>query len=220
MDNKKATVVEELHRPACRNYPRRRAEVRGVDETCQAVPTKTKNGKDVSSAMASILEQGHVPQKLHVDRGKVFYNSEFKKLMKDYGITMYSTFSNLKASISSHNSDETNVTAAHDKYLLRHMYGKLETHRKKKIKFKVGDKVRVSKYKNLFEKGYTPNWTTEIFTIIEVVNTNPVTYKLIDYENKPIEGGFYQEELTKVRYPDVYFVEKILRRRGNKVFVK
>ncbi|XP_015113013.1 uncharacterized protein LOC107038429 [Diachasma alloeum] len=113
------------------------------------------------------------------------------------------------------------VTAAHEKYLLRYMYGKLETHRKKKIKFTGGDKVRISKYKNFFENFfYTPNWTTDIFTISVVLNTNPVTYKLIDYEDKPIEGGFYQKELTKVRYPDIYLVEKILRRRGNKVFVK
>ncbi|XP_015120053.1 uncharacterized protein LOC107043200 [Diachasma alloeum] len=112
------------------------------------------------------------------------------------------------------------VTAAHEKYLLRHIYRELTTPRIKKIKFKVGDKVRVSKYKNIFEKGYTRNWTTEIFTISEVVNINPVTFKLIDYEDQPIEGGFYQEELTKVTYPDVYLVEKILRRRGNKVFVK
>ncbi|XP_015120745.1 uncharacterized protein LOC107043677 [Diachasma alloeum] len=87
------------------------------------------------------------------------------------------------------------VTAAHEKYLLRHVYGKLKIPRTKKIKFK----------------------TTEIFTISEVVNTNPVTYKLIDYEDQPIEGRFYQEELTKVTYSDVYLVEKILRRRGNKV---
>ncbi|XP_015124991.1 uncharacterized protein LOC107046796 [Diachasma alloeum] len=112
------------------------------------------------------------------------------------------------------------VTAAHENYLLRHVYGKLKAPRTKRIKFKVGDKVRVSKYKNVFEKGYTPNWTTEIFTISEVVNTNPVTYKLIDYEDEPIEGGFYQEELTKVTHPDVYLVDKILRRRGNEVFVK
>ncbi|XP_015124730.1 uncharacterized protein LOC107046590 [Diachasma alloeum] len=225
-----------------------------------AVPTKTKNGKDVSSAIASILEYGRVPQKLHVDRGKEFYNSEFKKLMQDYGITMYSTFSNLKASIcerfnrtlkekmwkqfSLHGTYEwipivkslllsyndtkhgtiwmkpKDVTAAHEKYLLHHVYGKLKTPRTKKIKFKVGDKVRVSKYKNIFGKGYIPNRTTEIVTISEVLNSNPVIYKLIDYKDQPIEGGFYQEELTKITYPDVYLVEKILRRRGNKVFIK
>jgi len=45
-------------------------------------------------------------------------------------------------------------------------------------RFKVGDSVRVSKYKTLFEKGYTPNWTTEVFKIIKVQKTNPVTYLL------------------------------------------
>ena len=42
----------------------------------------------------------------------------------------------------------------------------------------------------------------------------------MDYQNQPIEGGFYQEELTKVMYPDAYLVEKVLRKRGNKVFIK
>ncbi|XP_051159161.1 uncharacterized protein LOC127285719 [Leptopilina boulardi] len=87
-------------------------------------------------------------------------------------------------------------------------------------KFKVGDRVRVSKHKNIFEKGYTPNWTTEIFTVDQVKRTKPVTYKLTDYENHPIEGGFYEEELLKVKYPDVYLVEKVLKSRGNNVYVK
>ena len=47
-----------------------------------------------------------------------------------------------------------------------------------------------------------------------------MTYKLMDYQNHPIEGDFFQEELTKVKYPDAYLVEKVLRKRGNKVFVK
>ncbi|XP_051167308.1 uncharacterized protein LOC127285369 [Leptopilina boulardi] len=90
----------------------------------------------------------------------------------------------------------------------------------RRSKFKIGDKVRVSKYKNIFEKGYTPNWTTEIFTIDKVESTQPVTYKLKDYQDQPISGGFYEEELLKVKYSDIYLVEKILRTRGNKVLVK
>lgn len=43
-------------------------------------------------------------------------------------------------------------------------------------KFKIGDSVRVSKFKTLFEKGYTPNWTTEVFEIVKIQKTNPVTY--------------------------------------------
>ena len=48
------------------------------------------------------------------------------------------------------------------------------------IKYKKGDKVRISKYKRHFEKGYTPNWTEEIFTIDKIYMTNPVTYQVRD----------------------------------------
>ena len=87
-------------------------------------------------------------------------------------------------------------------------------------KFKLGDSVRVSKFKTIFEKGYTPNWSTEVFKIVKVQQTNPVTYLLEDWRGNPIEGGFYEYELLKVAVPGVYLVEKILRRKDDKVFVK
>ncbi|XP_011171644.1 uncharacterized protein LOC105204286 [Solenopsis invicta] len=87
-------------------------------------------------------------------------------------------------------------------------------------KFKVGDSVRVSKYKTIFEKGYTPNWTTEVFKIAKVQITNPVTYLLKDYKGKPVAGGFYEYELHRATHPDVYLVEKVLRKRGDEVYVK
>ncbi|KAL6431947.1 hypothetical protein ACFW04_007404 [Cataglyphis niger] len=87
-------------------------------------------------------------------------------------------------------------------------------------KFKVGDSVRVSKYKTIFEKVYTPNWTTEVFKIIKVQHSNPVTYLLEDYRKKSIAGAFYKHELHYTNYPDVYFVEKVLRKRGDEVYVK
>lgn len=87
-------------------------------------------------------------------------------------------------------------------------------------RFKVGDPVRISKFKTIFEKGYTPNWSTEIFYIVKTQRTNPATYLLKDYQGKPIAGGFYEHELQRVSNPDVYLVEKILRKRGNEVYVK
>jgi len=87
-------------------------------------------------------------------------------------------------------------------------------------KFKVGDSVRVRKYKSVFEKGYTPNWTTEVFKIVNVQRTNPVTYLLKDYHGKSIAGAFYEYELHRATHPDIRLVEKILRRRGNEVYVK
>jgi len=86
-------------------------------------------------------------------------------------------------------------------------------------KFKVGDSVRVSKYKTIFEKGYTPNWTTEVFTIVKMQRTNPVTYLLEDYRGKSVAGAFYEHELHRATHPDVYLMKKVLRRKGDKMYV-
>ena len=64
------------------------------------------------------------------------------------------------------------------------------------IKYKKGDKIRISKYKRHFEKGYTPNWTEEIFTIDKINMTNPVTYQVRDLYNKNIFDSFYTRELS------------------------
>jgi len=74
-------------------------------------------------------------------------------------------------------------------------------------KFKVGDSVRVNKYKTIFEKRYTPNWTTEVFKIIKVQRTNPVMYLLEDYRGKSVTGAFYEHELFRAADPDVYLVK-------------
>ncbi|XP_070528292.1 uncharacterized protein [Cardiocondyla obscurior] len=87
-------------------------------------------------------------------------------------------------------------------------------------KFRVGNKVRVSKFKMIFEKGYTPNWTTEVFTIVKVQQTNPATYLLEDYRGEAISGAFYEHELRRATHSDVYLVEKVLRKKGDKVYVK
>lgn len=89
-------------------------------------------------------------------------------------------------------------------------YGDIESSLSKP-KFKVGDKVRISKYKRkVFDKGYTPNWLEEIFMIDSIQYTDPVTYKLKDYNNKEITGSFYEAELLKAQQ-DVFRIEKILR---------
>ena len=64
-------------------------------------------------------------------------------------------------------------------------------------KFKVGDHVIISKYKNIFAKGYTPNWSEEIFVIKEIKNTVPWTYVLNDLNDEEIIGTFYEKELQK-----------------------
>ena len=72
-----------------------------------------------------------------------------------------------------------------------------EDFNKKDPKFKVGDHVRISKYKNIFAKGYTPNWSEEVFIIPKIKNTVPWTYYISDLNNKHITGSFYEKELQK-----------------------
>ena len=62
-------------------------------------------------------------------------------------------------------------------------------------KFKVGDHVRISKYKNIFAKGYTPNWSEEVFVVSKIKNTVPWTYVINGLNVEEIIGTFYEKEL-------------------------
>lgn len=92
--------------------------------------------------------------------------------------------------------------------------------KRRKIRFSVGDKVRISTHKGVFTKGYLPNWSSEIFTVIKVNKTSPTTFVLEDCTSERIAGGFYAEEIYKTNHPDDFLVEKIIRVRGGRVFVK
>ncbi|XP_070172160.1 uncharacterized protein [Polyergus mexicanus] len=88
-------------------------------------------------------------------------------------------------------------------------------------RFKVGDYVRINKLKHMFEKGYTPNWSTEIFVIDKVFKNIPPYYPIKDMKGEEIKATFYEQELQKTKIPtNIYLVEKILKRKGNKVYVK
>src|SRR6267154_2120281 len=67
---------------------------------------------------------------------------------------------------------------------------------KDKVKLKIGDRVRIYKYKTAFSKGYETNWTKEIFVISEIQNTSPITYKIKDLDGEDIVGSFYKQELN------------------------
>uniref|UniRef100_A0ABD2XFV7 Chromo domain-containing protein n=1 Tax=Trichogramma kaykai TaxID=54128 RepID=A0ABD2XFV7_9HYME len=88
----------------------------------------------------------------------------------------------------------------------------------RKLKYKVGDLVRVSRAKNAFAKGYEGGWTIELFKIYRISETRkPSVYYLKDLADEPIEGFFYEEELTRVR-KDLnnasFEIEAILDTRG------
>lgn len=89
-----------------------------------------------------------------------------------------------------------------------------------KQKFKVGDAVRISKFRTIFTRGFHPSWTPEIFRIREVKLTNPTTYLLRDIKNQNVDGCFYSQELQKVHNEDVYLIEKVLRKKKNLAYIK
>ena len=73
----------------------------------------------------------------------------------------------------------------------------IDEHNEKDSRFKVGDRVRISRYKNIFTEGYTPNWSKEIFIVDKINDTVPYTYNLKDLNDEEIIGSFYDKELQK-----------------------
>ena len=75
----------------------------------------------------------------------------------------------------------------------------IDEHNEKDSRFKVGDRVRIYKFKNIFAKGYTPNWSTEIFIVDKINDTVTYTYNLKDLNDEEIIGSFYDRELQKTK---------------------
>ena len=90
---------------------------------------------------------------------------------------------------------------------------------KKDPKFKVGDNVRISKYKDIFAKGYTPNWSEEVFIVNKIKNTVPWTYAISDLNGQKIIGSFYEKELQNTNQKE-FRIEKVLKRKDDKLYVK
>lgn len=84
-----------------------------------------------------------------------------------------------------------------------------------KAKYKQGDHVRISKERHVFSKGYTGNWSLEIFEITNVIHRRPILYELIDLNQEKILGRFYEKELRKVYLPSHHKIDKILKTRKN-----
>ena len=77
------------------------------------------------------------------------------------------------------------------------LYSTPQKLKRKNVKFKISDTVRLARKKDLFEKGFTTNWIEEQFTINKVLHTRPWTYKVVDKNNEEVHGSFYEEELQK-----------------------
>jgi hypothetical protein len=89
-------------------------------------------------------------------------------------------------------SDKVNETHIREKYLLKYKnYNPVEPYL-----YKVGDRVRISSMKSIFDKGYKHNWSKEVFVIDQIQHTKPTTYLLKDLSGDVVEGAFYAQELS------------------------
>ena len=128
-------------------------------------------------------------------------------LVDDYNNTKHSSIKMTPTKASEKENEEK---------VFANLYGDLIYLKPKKPKFSIGDKVRISKYKRrVFDKGYTPNWSEEVFVLDEILLTKPVTYILDDLQGEEIKGSFYEKELQKAKQ-QTFRIEKVVRRDNKK----
>ena len=79
--------------------------------------------------------------------------------------------------------------------------------------------MRISKYKNIFARGYKTNWSEEVFVVNKTRNTVLWTYVINDLNGEEITGTFYEKELQKTNQKE-FRIEKAIKRKGDKLYVK
>ena len=170
----------------------------------------TENEEKSSIAERWIRTMKEKMFKYFTDNNTYNYIDALPELVEDYNNTVHSS---TKLTPTDASKEENELKVWRNLYPDRYKTSRLNP------KFSVGDKVRITKKKKDFEKGYTARWTEEIFTIKEIRETNPITYKLEDLQGEEIEGTFYEPELQKTEQ-QIYRIEKIIKKEKGRSFVK
>lgn len=117
-----------------------------------------------------------------------------------------------------HSLDDEGIIA-----LYTHQYGDIPSKNERPAKFKVGDYVRLNRSKEIFEKGYHPSWTMELFKVVKVMNTVPWTYRVDDLLKDSYEGSFYEQEMQLSKQDpkkDAFLVENVISSKYKRVGTK
>ena len=145
--------------------------------------------------------------KMFTVNNNTIYWDKIDKLVDDYNNARHSSIKMTPVEASK-KKNESKVWS--------NLYGDLIYLKPGKSTFAIGDRVRISKYKRkVFDKGYTPNWTEEIFVIDKVLPTKPVTYSIVDLMGESIKGSFYEQELQRAKQ-QTFRIEKVIRRDNKK----
>jgi transposase InsO family protein len=155
---------------------------------------------------ASIVERWHRTLLAKLYRYFTYKNTYryvdvLQDIVSSYNATYHSTIKMAPVEVTKHNE-----CGIRDALMLK-------TAPKSSPKFKVGDAIRISFTKlRIPAKGYRDKWTEEVFKVVKIVDTRPVTYAIADYNGEELKGKFYEQELQKV-IKDVYRSEKVLKTR-------
>ena len=220
----KFQLPEELHKPIIRNFEKRtvysgfKDNIWGLDladmkslskynkgfkyllrtidlfsKYTWVIPIKDKKSVSIVDAFQKIWDDSNrKPNKIWVEKGSEFHNNS-----RDHRTIKMKPI-DVKDNIYVDSKKEVND---------------------KDPKFKIGDHVRISKYKKIFAKEHTPNWSEEVFLITKIKNTVPWTYVINDLNNEGIIGTFYEKELQKTNQKE-FRTEKVIKRMGDKLYVK
>ena len=187
---------------------------------------KDKKGTTITNAFQKVLKESNCkPNKIWVDKVSEFYNKSIKLWLEKNAIEMYSTHNEGKSVVPERfirtlkNKIHEYMTSVSknvyiDKLLINiiihHNAIKLKSVDVKDPKLKVGDIVRISKHKNIFAKGYIPNWFEKVFVTQKVKNIVPWTYVISDLKGEKTVGAFYEKELKKKNQKEFRF-EKLIK---------
>ena len=190
-------------------------------------------------------ESNHKLNKIWIDKGSEFYNRTMKSWLEKNDIEMYSTHNEGKSIIAErfirtlknkiykymtsisknvyidklddiankHNNTYHSTIKMKPADVKSNTY--IDSSKDVNVKLKVGHIVKISKYKNTFTKGYTPNWSEEVLVIKKVKNSVPWTYVINDLNGEEIVGTFYEKELQKTNQKE-FRIKKVIKRKDNK----
>ena len=207
-----------LHKPVRRHFKRRCVVVGGPNQQWQADlvdMSRLKTANDGTTFLLTVIDVFSkrawcIPLK---SKSAASLVAAFRRLLNDVNNNRPTTLQTDKGSEFLNRPLQRLLK----EYGVHHFATHNEETKASTPKYRVGDRVRISKAKRHFEKGYMANWTEELFTIVDAHRSDPPVYRLVDWHGDSLDGTFYEPELQKVivSADKTYRVEAELRRRNN-----
>ena len=167
---------------------------------------------------ASVVERFNRTFKERLYRYMTTYNtpkylSSLPQLTRGYNASFHRSIGRAPRDVDQNNAEDVWET----------LYGHMKKKKKKKSALKVGDRVGLNKKHRTFKKGYLPGWTEEVFLITQArLDGNVPTYRISEWDDTPIKGTFYAEDLQKVTVTDddLFRIDSVVRRKKDKLLVR